>query len=209
MSDISRTQVWIDKAQQGDALAASKLLAAYHPVLRARVASRMDRTLKAKFEPEDVLQEVYLEVFRRVDQFEDRGPNSFIDWVLTIADGKLIDAWRMLHRKVRDVGREVPAQAGRASESYLNLLDRVYDDSLTPSRVVRRDEAVGAMIACMSSLSDSHRQVIQLRFLDGRPVSEVAERLGKSEAAVVALTKRALDALRTSVDRLGEFTRGG
>ena len=82
-------------------------------------------------------------------------------------------------------------------------------DSLTPSRVVRREEAVGALLACLSRLSEAHRQVIRLRFLEGHPVSEVADRLGKSNAAIVALTKRALEALRQSMERLGDFTRGG
>ena len=53
-----------------------------------------------------------------------------------------------------------------------------------------------------------HRQVIQLRFLEGLSVDEVATRLGKTNAAVVALSKRALEALRRSMDQLGEFTRG-
>lgn len=168
----------------------------------------MDPSLKAKLEPEDMLQEVYLEVFRQANRFEHRGPNSFLDWVITIADRKLIDAWRMLHRKGRDVRREVPACGVRASGSFLNFLDRVYADSHTPSRVVRHDEAVAALMACMPSLSESHRRVLQLRVLEGLEVSEVAKRLGKSPAAVVALTKRALSALRGAVDQLGEFTRG-
>ena len=61
----------------------------------------------------------------------------------------------------------------------------------------------------LSDLSEPHRQVIQLRFLGGLSVREVADRLDKSEAAVVALTKRALEALRQGMDRLGDFTRGG
>ncbi|UCD74511.1 MAG: sigma-70 family RNA polymerase sigma factor [Phycisphaerales bacterium] len=207
MAEISQTQRWISEAQRGDRLAVSKLLAVYHPMLRARVRARMDPGLQAKSEPEDILQQAYLEVFRHIEQFEDRGPDSFLNWVLTITDNKLVDAQRALHRLQRDVAREVRAQATAGAESHFNLLDRLYADSRTPSGVVRREEAAGALMACISRLSDSHRNVIKLRFLDGRPVGEVAEELGKSEAAVIALTKRALDALRKCMDRLGEFTR--
>ncbi|HUU99103.1 MAG TPA: sigma-70 family RNA polymerase sigma factor, partial [Phycisphaerae bacterium] len=87
-------------------------------------------------------------------------------------------------------------------------LDHIYADSGTPSRVARRQEALSALPMGLSDLSESHRQVIELRFLEGLSVAEVAARLGKSEAAVVALTKRALEALRQSMDRLGEFTHG-
>ena len=74
---------------------------------------------------------------------------------------------------------------------------------------MRRDEAVGAMLACISGLSEVHRQVLQLRFLQGLPVAEVATHIEKTEGAVVALTKRALDALRKALDQMGDFTRGG
>ncbi len=73
---------------------------------------------------------------------------------------------------------------------------------------MRRQEAVGALSACLAQLPDSHRQVIQLRFLEGHSVEEVAGRLNKSQAVIVALTKSALRALRESMDRMGEFTKG-
>jgi len=201
-------RVWEHEARQGDPFALSKLLAVHHPKLRARVDSQMDHTLKAKLEPEDILQQVYLEVFRRIDRFESRGTGSFMNWVMTIMENKLIDARRALHCQARDIKREMHAQAGGGSQSYWNLLDEVYADSATPSRVARREEAVGALLACISRLSDSHQQVIRLRFLDGRPLDEVAARLGKSRGAIVAATRRALEALRASMDRLGDFTRG-
>jgi RNA polymerase sigma-70 factor (ECF subfamily) len=208
MPEDSQIEVWVHQARQGDALAVSKLLATYHPVLRARTVARMDPAIRAKLEPEDILQQVYLDVFRGIDRFEDRGSDSFLNWVLTILDNELVDTGRALHRHVRDVSREMRPDVLIGAGSYWNLLDQLQRDSHTPSRVVRREEAVGALLACISRLSDSHQQVIQLRFLEGRSVSEVAERLGKSDAAVVALTRRALEALRKSMDRLGEFTRG-
>lgn len=207
MSRNSRTQVWLDNVRRGDELAASKILASYHPMLRARVDARMDQTLKGRLEPEDILQQAYIEVFRQLGSFEDRGAGSFLNWVLTILDHKLVDAGRALRRQVRDVAREVPGPAARGTESYWNLLDQLYADSTTPSQLIRREEAVSGLMACLSGLSDSHRQVIQLRFLEGRSVGEIATRLGKSDAAIVALTKRALEGLRKAMERLGDFTR--
>jgi RNA polymerase sigma-70 factor (ECF subfamily) len=208
MPENNQIEVWVDQARQGDALAVSKLLATFHPVLRARAVARMDPAIRAKVEPEDILQQVYLDVFREIDRFEDRGPDSFLNWVLTILDNELVDTGRALHRHLRDISREMRPDALTGAGSYWNLLDQLHPDSVTPSQVVRREEAVGALLACISRLSDSHQQVIQLRFLEGHSVSEVAERLGKSDAAVVSLTRRALEALRKSMDRLGEFTRG-
>jgi RNA polymerase sigma factor (sigma-70 family) len=144
-----------------------------------------------------------------VEQLEHRGAESFLNWVYTILDRKLIDARRAAHRERRDVDREVGGLALADADSCWNLLDHVYVDSQTPSRVVRRQEAMSAVLASLSDLTDAHREVLQLRSLDGVSAVEAAARLGKTEAAVIALTQRALKALRKSMDRLGEFTRGG
>jgi RNA polymerase sigma-70 factor (ECF subfamily) len=208
MTERSQTGIWVTAAQGGDRLALAKLLTTYHWRFRRRAETRMDAALKVKTGPDDILQEVYLEVAGQIARFEDRGPGSFLNWVYTILDRKIAGTRRAAHGQLRDIGREVPAGAVGA-DSYWGLLDQLRADSGTPSRVVRREEALGALISCIEGLSDAHRRVIQLRFLEGLPVDEVAARLGKSKTAIVALTKRALEALRVSMDRLGEFTRGG
>jgi len=42
----------------------------------------------------------------------------------------------------------------------------------------------------LACLPDEQRAVVRLRFLEGVPVAEIAERLGKTEAAVYALCDR-------------------
>lgn len=208
MTERSQIETWVEAARGGDRSAATKLLAACHARLRARAEARMPAEMRSKFSPDDILQEVYLDVFQRVSSFDYRGPGSFINWIFTILDRKMAATWRAAHTKVRDVDREVSFRPKPDESSYWSLLDQVYTDSGTPSRAIRREEAFTALVACLSDLSENHRQVIQLRFLEGAAVSEVAERLGRSEGAVVALTKRALVALRESMDNMGDFTRG-
>jgi RNA polymerase sigma-70 factor (ECF subfamily) len=169
---------------------------------------RMGPVLGAKLEAEDVLQQVYLEVVRKIDCFEGRDPETFLNWTLTIVDHKLADARRALHQRKRNIARERSPQAVGTEESCINLLDQLYAHSYTASRTVRHEEAVGAVLACISRLPEAHRQVIRLRFLEGRSIAYVAEQLGRSEAAVKMLTQRALGELRKLMDRLGEFTRG-
>ncbi len=207
MSENEHAVAWIRAAQAGDRLALAKLLALHHPRLAARIASRLDPGLKGRTSPEDVLQEVYLQVFRGIFDFEERGPDSFVNWVLTIIDRKLIDLHRAAHRRKRDVGRE-KQQVVERDDSFVDLLDCVYRDTATPSRVVRYDEAVGALLVCLGALPESQQQVIEWRFLRGLPIVEVARRLDRSEGAVVALTQRALRSLREQMDQRGDFTRG-
>jgi len=208
MTDAAKAQVWLDDARKGDALAVSKLLMMYHPLLRARLVQRMEKSLRARCEPEDILQQAYATAFQRIHSFEDRGPDSFRNWMLTIVDTKLADARRTAHRRRRDVSMERSVPALRSKASCLNLLDELYAHSTTPSHTIRRDEAVGALLACISQLSEAHREVIQLRYLEEQSVRHVAERLGKSEDAVKKLIRRGLAALRRLMDGVGDFTRG-
>ncbi len=91
--------------------------------------------------------------------------------------------------------------------SAFRLLARTYADSTSPSRMVRMDEAVAAILSCLEKLSDAHRDVLGLRFLHELPVAVVASRLDKSEGSTVATIRRTLAALRTAMDERGEFTR--
>lgn len=210
MSRLDQSAQWLTAAQAGDRLALAKLLALHHPALAARVARRLDESTRRRSAPEDILQEVYVQVFRQIGQFEPRGPGAFLAWVETIADHKVTDAQRAARRVRRDVQREAPPPAALpgGSGSYCYLLEHIYRDSATPSRVARRQEAVGLLLSCVANLHESYRQVIELRFLQGLPLSEVARRLQRTEGAVVALTQRALAALRAAMDRAGDVTHG-
>lgn len=208
MAECDDLQSRVAAARDGDAVALATLLATYHPQLRARAEARLDPATRARIEPEDVLQEAYVQVFQQIARFEDRGPGSFLNWLYTILDRKLIDVQRAAHRQVRDVAREVPAQVSAAFDSYFNLLDHVFADSQTPSRAARREEAVGALLACLSVLPEPQRQLLQWRFLEGCSVAEVAQRVGKAEATVAVLCHRAVKALRAAMENLGEFTSG-
>lgn len=199
---------WIVAAQHGEELALAKLLTVCHPRLRARAEARLAPALRARLDPDDVLQEVYCDVPRQIRHFEDQGSGSFLSWLYAILDHKLIDAQRAAHGQRRDVGREITL-AGPTSDSCWNLLDEVYAQSGTPSRVARRQEALGALLASLSDLTDVQREVIRLRYLEGVSVAEAARRLSKSEEAIVALTQRGLAALRGAVERRGDFTHGG
>ncbi len=208
MAERGQIKLWIAAAKQGDRWALAKLLVACDPYFRARAETRMEAARKGKRDLDDVLQGVYLQVVRKISTFRGREPAAFLNWVYVILDHELVDAVRAVEGRARDGRPEVRAGAAVVDGSYWNLLDQLYADSGTPSRVVRREEAVSALFACLADLSEPQRQVIQLRYLEGLSVEEVAARLDKSPAAVAALSKRARETLRSAMDRLGEFTHG-
>ena len=150
MTEPSQTEIWVAAAQRGDRLALTKLLTTYHPHLRARAAARIGAVLKAKTDPDDILQEAYLDVIRQISRFEGRSPGSFLNWVSAIVDHKFIDARRAARCQARDIDREVAGGAA-AADSYWDLLDSLYASSGTPSRLVRRQEALERIVGLYES----------------------------------------------------------
>lgn len=204
MPDENPTQILIRGASQGDAQSLQRLLVLYHPRLRARLLRQMDPAMKAKIEPEDILQQVYLEAYRAIGQFDYRGKDSFLRWLFTILDRKLIDEHRALHAERRDVRRELkPAAISAENGSYLDLLQRLTADTGTPSRMIRQREALGALSACLANLPEHYRDVIRMRFLQGLPVSDVARKLRRTSGSIHMICHRALAALREQFDALG------
>ncbi|MBN2560077.1 MAG: sigma-70 family RNA polymerase sigma factor [Phycisphaerae bacterium] len=204
MTDPTDTQFLIKDARNGDQGAVRRLLVLYHPRLRARLMRQMDATMKAKVEPEDILQQVYLEVFRAIGSFSYQGKDSLLRWMYAILDRKLIDEHRALRAERRDVRREVKVVPASAQQTtYIDLMARVMAAEGTPSQVVRKDEALAVLTACIASLPEHYRDVIKMRFIEGLPVAAVAKELDRSIGSVHMICHRALRQLREEAEKLG------
>lgn len=204
MPDPTETQTLINNARDGDQEAVRRLVVLYHPRLRARLLRHMDPGMKSKIEPEDILQQVYLEVFRAIVNFSYQGKDSFLRWMYAILDRKLIDEHRALRAERRDIRREVkPAHASGQQTTYVDLMARIMADQGSPSQVVRKDETLGVLAACVASLPEHYREVIKMRFLEGRPVADVAQVMNRTIGSVHMICHRALRQLRQQAEKLG------
>jgi RNA polymerase sigma-70 factor (ECF subfamily) len=208
VTEPQHTQILIDKARVGDEQAFQRLIVLYHPRLRARLLRQMDQTMRAHLDPEDILQQVYLEAFRALSQFAYLGKDSFLRWLFTIMDRKLIDEHRALHAERRDVRRRVSAPPTANEASYVDLIQRLQVATSTPSRVIRTREAVAALQSCLASLPAHYREVIEMRFLQGQSVAEVARHMKRTPGSIHMLCHRALTQLREQFQQLGLGSEG-
>jgi len=191
-----RFRQMIDRARAGDEEAGDCLFVSCYEPLRAVVSQLMDGLLqKAKLEPEDIIQETYAAAWPKIPEAEFENLAAFVGWLKTIAKHKTIDLRRRLLAGKNDIRREVCDHADRNS-SYLNLMDRLPSPQSTPSRGAARHEALALLTGQIWRLPQDYRNVIQWRFIQSLTVAEVAERLGRSEAAVHMLCHRALKKLQ-------------
>ena len=102
-----------------------------------------------------------------------------VPWLLVVARRRLVDHWRHQAGEQRHL-----EQVGQQPESAVDPWDEQLD-------VLRTR-------AALDRLGAHHRAALTLRYVDGLPVSEVAEQLGRGLHATEALLQRARDALRRS-----------
>jgi RNA polymerase sigma-70 factor (ECF subfamily) len=104
-------------------------------------------------------------------------PAPSVPWLIGVARHKLVDHWRGQEREERRL-RLVSGDQPAADDPWDEQLD-----------VLRAREALGR-------LGPHHRAALTLRYLDGLPVAEVAEHLGRTVHATEALLVRARQAFR-------------
>ena len=104
-------------------------------------------------------------------------PDVCIPWLIGVARHKLVDHWRRVEREQRGL-RLVHDEDGDVDDPWEDVLDEVRS----------RDT--------LAVVGPHHRAALTLRYLDGLPVAEVAECLGRSVHATEALLVRARRAFR-------------
>jgi RNA polymerase sigma-70 factor (ECF subfamily) len=128
----------------------------------------------------------------------DLGDRDPFSWLCQIAERRIVD----LHRRFfdaqkRDAGREVPLAAGSGVDSSAPNLAQILAASITSpsaafSRVVREQRLETALQA----LPEDQREALRLRYQFDMPSKEIAEKLGKTDAAVRVMLTRSLKKLQ-------------
>lgn len=176
----------LEKLDRGDSHAFSLLYERYRRRLTVLIHYKIGPEIRGLVEVEDVIQEVFLTAFRDVATFEYRGPGSFMSWLSRIADHVIADIGRHHNRLKRRASHTVPFR----SES--NPQGPEPADTITPSRIFARQEAVQQLLDSLEMLPDGYRNVILLAKVEGLTTREISHRLGKSRQAVSLLLHRAI-----------------
>lgn len=147
----------------------------------SKVFGTIIRIVRRREVAEDLLQDVYVTVWRRAGRF-DPEKGSAITWLCTIARNSALNSLR---------------RNGRNQE----LADEDFPD-LADSKLVPADdwlcaqEDSAALAACLEELREDHRRSIKLAFFEGLSHSELAERVNVPLGTLKSWIKRGLAGLR-------------
>lgn len=190
------TERLIAAARAGDRGAKEQLLLVWLPQLRQFLRQRMSRLLRARESSADLLQSSCRELLAALDGLQFCGVDEFRGWLFTAVLHKLQKHERDLRAARRDPRRE------RAIDSALGAAQPPAAEP-TPPQQLAAVERQQRLMAAIQSLPDDQRRVLELARIQELPRSEIARRLGRTEASVRSLLTRALRGL---AERLGETT---
>ena len=146
----------ISRIAAGDRLAMQVLFARHH----VRVYRFVLRLVSNPTLAEDLISEVFLDVWRQAGKFEARSAAS--TWLLAIARFKALSA---LRRKPEE---ELDEDAAGAIE----------DPADDPEVAVGKKDKSAAIRKCLEGLSAEHREIIDLVYYHEKSVEEVAQIVG-------------------------------
>ncbi len=183
-TDPSFTEL-MTRLRSGDQDAAALIFRRYSQRLVALASSRLGPQLRQKMDPEDVMQSVFRSFFvRQADgQFDLDSWDSLWSLLTVITLRKCGYQVRQFLAAFRDVGREVvPPAADEDSAADWEALGR--DPS--PSEAAQLTETVEELLC---GLDGPDRQIVELS-LQGYPVLEISERVGRTQRTIYRLLQR-------------------
>jgi RNA polymerase sigma-70 factor (ECF subfamily) len=193
---------WTQRSLQlGDLLARCGLgdSAAFAELYRLTSAPLLGVVLRIQPEralAEEVLQEVYVNVWRHAGSFS-AAQSQPMTWLTSLARNRAIDSLRRAQTQPRTVSTLGP-DLGDEEDDLLERLPDPAGDALT---LFERASEARELQACMQELSASQRQSLALAYYDGLSHAEVAGRLQQPLGTVKSWVRRALQSLKACLER--------
>lgn len=170
-------------------------LEAYRDYLRLLVSLQINPRLRTKVDASDIVQQAILHAHEARARFRGQTEAEWLAWLRAILANALAGAARRFNSQSRELGRErsLEVELERSSARLEGLF--VADQSSPSEKAVHREELL-RMVCSLAQLPEDQRQVIELHYLKGLRVADVAEQMGRTRPAVVGLLFRALKKLR-------------
>ncbi|MEE9269485.1 MAG: RNA polymerase sigma factor [Candidatus Krumholzibacteria bacterium] len=169
------------KSLQGNEKAFRILVETHQPMVYAAVRG----VLGARDDVDDVVQDVFIKVYRALDRF--RSDAKLSSWIYRIAKNEAIDAYRRTrrgHQSVEDMELAAPAGA-------------------RPDEQFRREEHRQHLEIYLSRLDESYRMVLEQRYMGEKSYAEISEIMGLPLGTVKSYIHRAKAELKKMMTEPG------
>lgn len=170
----------IERAKQGDLSAYRVLVETY----QQRVFSIALGVVGNSEDAQDIAQEAFLKVFRKLSSF--RGQSSFYTWLYRIVFNLSVDLSRKRYRH-REVMKGDNYSLDRDLQESSNVpSNNIVAVSADPEVEYSRSQLRDGLDLALGELSSEHKAVIMLREIDGLSYQEISDVIGCSKGTVMS-----------------------
>ncbi|MEQ1824511.1 MAG: sigma-70 family RNA polymerase sigma factor [Pirellula sp.] len=188
-------------AKGGDNLAIGQVLDGFRTYLTLLARIQIGRRLQSKADPDDVVQEAFLDAHRQFCHFRGETEDELAAWLRKIMAGHLAQlVRRYCATEARDVRLEYSIEQDLGSSSA-RLSRGLASPESTPSEKLRHREDLLVLAEMLEALPSDYRDVIVMRQIEGLSFGEICKRMDRSEDSVQKLWVRGLQALRLLIQQ--------
>lgn len=177
----------LDLLLQGDHKAFEAMVRQESPRLFRMIA----RIVNDEEEAKNVLQETFLQAYKRLDTF--RGESKITTWLYAIG----INLARATRRKRKRIDPLLAEEFERLQPTFENGAWKIMPRPWNPLKQAERTEGIRIVREAIQRLPEDYREIVTLRDIEELPTADVAKMLDITEGAVRVRLHRARNALRT------------
>jgi RNA polymerase sigma-70 factor (ECF subfamily) len=188
----------IERARTGDTAAAGEALVRHRARLRRMVEARLDRRVRGRVDPSDVLQDGFADAVAKLPNYLADPKLPLFLWLRLVIGERLAKAHRShLGAQVRDASREVSLYHGpMPAASSAALAAHLLGKETSPTQAIVRAERLLRVQEALNALDPLDREILSLRHFEELTHAEVSRVLEIEEAAAAKRYIRALKKLK-------------
>ena len=192
----------LESLRGGGDVALAELFEQYREPLERMIEFRLDDRVRGRVDSEDVLQEAYIELARRLPEYLREANVSVFIWMRQITYQILIGVQRRHFGQKRDPRIEVThLHAPDPNATSLSIFSAFAEQMTSPSHALMREEELQQLRQMLESMDEVDREVLALRHFEQLSNNQIAEALGIS---ITAASNRYVRAML----RLSQIAKG-
>jgi RNA polymerase sigma-70 factor (ECF subfamily) len=185
---------WLAAARAGSREALGQVLETFRGYLLLVADRELDPDLRAKGGASDLVQDTFLEAQRDFGQFHGGSVDELRAWLRRLLLNNVANFTRQYRERAkRDVGREIPLEAGGSSHERGAGLAA---NTLSPSGEALAQEQAETLARAMQRLPPDYRRVLALRHEDHLTFEQIGQQMARTANAARMLWLRAVERLQ-------------
>ena len=146
------------------------------PNFRQKLTRLIARKVADPMDVDEIVQDTLLSALDSLPGF--KGQSQLFTWVGGIARHEIVDFYR--RKKIKQI-----------VFSKLPFLEKLVSQALGPELAYQELETKTKILATLKRLSEGYAQILRLKYVEGRSMAEIAERLNLTVKAVESRLTRA------------------